>query len=46
MENYALIARQEQQIEALKTENDYLKRVKNPTEIENATFVKEMMLWN
>ena len=26
MENYALIARQEQQIEALKTENDYLKR--------------------
>ena len=34
--NYALIARQEKQIEALKTENDYLKKVKNPTEIENA----------
>ena len=36
MENYALIARQEKQVEALKTENDYLKKVKNPTEIENA----------
>ena len=36
MENYALIARQEKQIEALKTENDYLKRVKTPTQIENA----------
>ena len=36
MENYALIARQEEQIKALKTENDYLKKVRNPTEIENA----------
>ena len=36
MENYALIARQKKQIEALKTENDYLKKGKNPTEIENA----------
>lgn len=36
MENYALIARQEKQIEALKTENDYLKKVKSPTQIENA----------
>ena len=35
MENYALIARQEEQIEALKTENDYLKKVKSPTQIEN-----------
>ena len=33
---YALIARQEEQIKALKTENDYLKKVKNPTEIKNA----------
>ena len=37
MEDYALIARQEKQIEALKTENDYLKKVKTPTQIENAT---------
>ena len=36
MENYALMARQEKQIEALKTENDYLKKVKSPTQIENA----------
>ena len=36
MEDYALIARQEKQIEALKTENDYLKKVKTPTQIENA----------
>ena len=33
---YALVTRQEKQIEALKAENDYLKKVKNPTEIENA----------
>ena len=37
MEDYALIARQEKQIEALKTENNYLKKVKSPTQIENAT---------
>ena len=36
MEDYALIARQEEHIKALKTENDYLKKVKNPTEVENA----------
>ena len=36
MEDYVLIARQEEQIKALKTENDYLKKVKSPTQIENA----------
>ena len=37
MEDYVLIARQEKQIEALKTEVDHLKKVKSPTQIENAT---------
>ncbi|MDE0468423.1 MAG: hypothetical protein OYL97_15315, partial [Candidatus Poribacteria bacterium] len=34
---YAIAAVVEKQIEALKTENDYLKKVKSPTQTENAT---------